>query len=153
MDSIVLHLARMCPNPRPLIKCMHNCNVVLGGLQATSLFYPLVSFTQSPWDFYFDLRSESTQTFLSALEQITMLDVVQDSTNGDGYRLLHLRGNVIVFGKCDALMHSICGKELLLNILRNHALAEETERITSCRPVRAIWTAKSKDQNNHEGTV
>lgn len=34
-----------------------------------------------------------------------------------------------------------------------NALAEETERITGCRPVRAHWTAKSKDQNIHEGTV
>lgn len=46
--------------------------------------------------------------------------------------------------------HSVFGNGFQID---ENALAEETERITGCRPVRAHWTTKSKDQINHEGTV
>ncbi|POS82097.1 hypothetical protein EPUL_005289, partial [Erysiphe pulchra] len=47
-------------------------------------------------------------------------------------------------------LHSIFGNGFQID---ENALAEETERITGCRPVRAHWTAKSKDQTKHEGTI
>lgn len=83
----------MCPMSKLLIKLSLNCNVILGGLQATSFFYPLVNFTQSAWDFYYDSREESFQIFIDGINQITMHDVLQDTKNA-GYRIFHMRGSV-----------------------------------------------------------
>lgn len=47
-------------------------------------------------------------------------------------------------------VHSVLGNGIQID---DSALIEETERITGCRPVRAHWSAKSRDPSYHVGTV
>ncbi|POS85366.1 hypothetical protein EPUL_004436 [Erysiphe pulchra] len=83
LDSVVSHLAPVCPNPKSLVKSMHECNAVLGGIQATSFFYPIATLTNASNSAYsgrtflpektINSKGWST-TFASALAHYQVID-------------------------------------------------------------------------------
>lgn len=94
LQSIRNIVAPVCPNGDALIKSMFRNKVVLGGVQATSFFYPMCTFTQAPWDFFCPSKGGMGDDFVNGLVQFSGLDVLEDLTSGDGTRVVYLRGSV-----------------------------------------------------------
>lgn len=89
-----VYLSVVCSDARKLLKLMSQYGVILGGIQATSFFYPIAEITSAPWDFYCDKSIYDPTSFIEKFRQITMMDMIEDVDSDDGQRVVYFRGNV-----------------------------------------------------------
>lgn len=83
--------APIVTEPSSLIKSMFTNNVVLGGVQATSFFYPLCEFSDAPWDFFCCNNDGQSESFLAQLIQSSGLDLIEQVTADNGNKVAYLR--------------------------------------------------------------
>lgn len=86
--------APIVTEPTSLIKSMFVNNVVLGGVQATSFFYPLCEFSDAPWDFFCCNRDGQSDSFVTQLTQSGGLDLVEQVNADNGNKVVYLRRNI-----------------------------------------------------------
>jgi hypothetical protein len=94
LQSIRAVLAPVCVNVDSLIKSMFRYKVALGGIQATSFFYPLCTFSQSPWDFFCSNKNDMGDKFVTDLIQFSGLDLIEDLKSDTKERVVYFRGTV-----------------------------------------------------------
>jgi hypothetical protein len=80
-------------NPEALLRSMFIHRVILGGIQATSYFYPLCEFVDAPWDFFCCNRYDS-DGFITEISQSCGLDLVEDISADNRTRVVYFRRNL-----------------------------------------------------------
>jgi len=86
-------LTPITANTSALIKLMARYNVILGGPQATSFFYPVCEFTDCPWDLFCDTKY--VDKFITSYKSSSGSDLIEDVDNGDmGCRVTHMRRSI-----------------------------------------------------------
>jgi hypothetical protein len=94
LHSPSVFFGSLCANSVSLLSTMFKCNCILGGIQATSLFFPIAGVTDAPWDFYCGTTDGDPDRFISEFAQITMFTKIEDIKSTTGERTVHFRGNV-----------------------------------------------------------
>lgn len=94
LESPSVFFSVLSANSKALLKLMYKTNTVLGGIQATTFFYPIAHVTAAPWDFYCSTVGSNSDHFISMLGQITMFDKLEDIKSETGERVVYYRGNV-----------------------------------------------------------
>lgn len=85
-------LAPTTSNTSMLLKLMFNHKVVLGGIQATSFFYPLCDLSDAPWDFFCCNRYDS-DAFITSVKQSCGMDMIEELSSDNGVRVVYFRRN------------------------------------------------------------
>lgn len=77
-------------NAEALVKSMSNYGVILGGIQATSFFYPVCDFADAPWDF-FCCNLNGADRFIIDMTQFAGVDLIEDVRASNGTRVVYFR--------------------------------------------------------------
>lgn len=93
LEDPIVFFAVLCRDSRVLLKAMYDCNAVLGGFQATSFFFPVVTAISAPWDFYCSNANGDPSEFILRVDEITGFDMIEDKSFVTGERTVHYRGN------------------------------------------------------------
>jgi hypothetical protein len=113
-------LKPVAANPDAFLRSMFMHRVVLGGIQATSYFYPLCEFVDAPWDFFCCNRYDS-DSFITEITQSCGLDLVENITADNGTRVVYFRRNlngekrpinIRVYISDDEPLHSILSQQM-----------------------------------------
>lgn len=94
LQSIRSVLAPVCASVNSLIKSMFKYKVALGGIQATSFFYPLCTFSEAPWDFFCSDKNDMGDKFVDDLIKFSGLDLIEDLKSDTKQRVVYFRGAV-----------------------------------------------------------
>lgn len=94
LHSPLIILAPVCTNSSALLKSMFINNVMLGGVQSTSFFYPVCEFGSAPWDFFCSSKNDVGDKFITDMRQFSGADQVEDITATNGTRVVYFRRNI-----------------------------------------------------------
>lgn len=84
-------LSPVAMNPSHLIKSMFANGVLLGGVQATSFFYPLCQFSDAPWDFFCSNKDGADESFINSLTESGVLEHIEEVNASNGVRVMYYR--------------------------------------------------------------
>lgn len=70
LESPTAYFAPICRDPVALLRLMLSCNVVLGGPQATSIFYPICKLANHPWDFFCGIQDGDPESFNNRIREV-----------------------------------------------------------------------------------
>jgi hypothetical protein len=88
-------LSPISSNVSVLITLMARTGAMVGGVQATSFFYPMCEVTDAPWDIY--CHCDTADEFLTGYKQSSGCETVDDVRSDDGFRVVHMRRSVSGF--------------------------------------------------------
>jgi hypothetical protein len=92
IESIRSVVSPITQNIDALTKLMVRTGAVLGGLQATSFFYPLCDLTGAPWDIF--CHTDTADDFITNYIQSSGSEIVEDVSADNLKRVVHLRRSV-----------------------------------------------------------
>lgn len=97
LESPIAYLAPICKDPAALLRLMLSCNTVLGGPQATSIFYPICKLANHPWDFFCGTQDGDPDSFNNRIRDVfgDKLSLVEAVDADSAEKVVHYRTYII----------------------------------------------------------
>jgi hypothetical protein len=90
IQSITEIFSSISSIPSSMVKLLHKTNTYLGGLQATSYFYPISGITDSPWDLFCSSTYGDPETLIGELPVNTGAELIETMVSSSGHRKMLL---------------------------------------------------------------
>ena len=97
LEDPVQYFALICRDPPALLRLMLSCNVVLGGPQATAIFYPICKVENHPWDFFCGIQDGDPDSFNNRIREVfgNTLSFVEVADADSAEKVVHYRTYII----------------------------------------------------------
>ncbi len=91
LQSPVTFFSVIVPDASRLLVSMSKYGAILGGIQATSYFYPIADITGASWDFFCTIESNKYDNFSTEFRQYSGANLLEDIRHGNDKRVMYLR--------------------------------------------------------------
>lgn len=124
LESIATHVSPITSNPRALVLAMSRCGAMIGGVQATSFFYPICQVPDCPYVIF--CHNDTADDFINIYRSTSGADMIEDLGNVKTNRAVHFRKSINGMKKPASIIIYASNKHPLESILSLKNSYEQT---------------------------